>query len=81
MNIRYAPYFKVTLRKMPENIRRKFYKQVRNLAHNIAHPSLRAKKYHESQDIWQARIDRHYRFYFRIENDTYLLLKITAHSD
>lgn len=66
---------------LPETIRKKIKKQTRFLIENLRHPSLRAKKYDEAQDIWQARIDRHYRFYFRIEGDAYVLLKIAAHSD
>jgi hypothetical protein len=29
-------------------------------------PSLRAKKYDEAQDYWQARVNRDWRFYFTI---------------
>jgi len=32
----------------PPEIRKAFEKQVRLLAHNLRHPSLRAKKYHEA---------------------------------
>lgn len=81
MNIRYAGHFKAALRKIPREIRRKFYKQAAYLVRDISHPSLRAKKYDETKDIWQARVDRHYRFYFVIEGDTYILTNITKHAD
>ena len=45
----------------------------------LRHPSLRAKKYDEARDIWQARVDRAWRFYFQIKGDTYYLLNITPH--
>jgi hypothetical protein len=44
---------------------------------DIRHPSLRAKKY--DAERWQARVARDWRFYFRIEGDTYLLLDIMRH--
>ncbi len=57
----------------------KFDKQLGFLLTNLRHPSLRAKKYDEAQDIWQARLDENYRFYFRIEGDTYRMLSIIHH--
>ena len=81
MKSRTSPQFDEQYTTLPDAIKKKAKKQIHFLTENLRHPSLRAKKYDEIQDIWQARIDRHYRFYFRIENDTYLLLKITAHSD
>jgi mRNA interferase RelE/StbE len=57
----------------------KFDKQLTFLLSNLRHPSLRAKKYDETNDIWQARVDDDYRFYFTIHGDTYLLLSIIPH--
>ncbi len=54
-------------------------KQLSLLVHNFLHPSLRAKKYDEARDIWQARIDRSYRFYFQIRNSTFYILTIIKH--
>jgi mRNA interferase RelE/StbE len=45
-------------------------KQFNFLLSDVRHPSLHAKKYDESKDVWQGRIDRNYRFYFTIEGDT-----------
>jgi mRNA interferase RelE/StbE len=50
----------------------KFDKQLGFLLSNIRHPSLRAKKYDDARDIWQARADDDYRFYFQIVGDTSL---------
>lgn len=55
-------------------------KQLNLLIHNLRHPSLRAKKYDESNNVWQARVTKGYRFYFRIEGDTYRIITITPHS-
>ena len=57
----------------------KFDKQLHFLLANLHHPSLRAKKYDEARDVWQARVDRDYRFYFQIEDDTYRILSIVPH--
>jgi plasmid maintenance system killer protein len=46
---------------------------------NLHHPSLRAKKYDESDDRWQARVNKNWRFYFRIVDDTYRVLKLIPH--
>ena len=54
-------------------------KQLDFLAKDLRHPSLRAKKYDESRDLWQARISRDYRVYFLIERDTYIILTIRKH--
>jgi hypothetical protein len=37
------------------------------------------KKYDETNDIWQARVDDGYRFYFQIDGETYILLSIISH--
>jgi len=54
-------------------------KQLSFLAADLHHPSVRAKKYDEAQDIWQGRISRDYRFYFVTKGDTYYIIGITKH--
>ena len=63
----------------PRNVHRAFEKQLRYLLENLLHPSLHAKKYDEARDIWQARINRDWRFYFTITQDTYRIEKIIPH--
>ena len=75
----YLPGFKVKLRGLPQVVQRKFSKQVNFLLEDLRHPSLRAKKYDEGEDTWQARVDDDFRFYFLIERDTYVLLDIRKH--
>jgi mRNA-degrading endonuclease RelE of RelBE toxin-antitoxin system len=67
--------------KFPASVRAAFRKQVSLLARNIRHPSLRAKKYDESQGVWQARVTHTVRFYFQIQGNIYLLLDIEKHKD
>lgn len=68
-----------SLREAPEEIQKKFSKQLNHLLKNIRHPSLRAKKYDETKGIWQARADTRWRFYFLIHGDTYQLIDIMSH--
>jgi len=43
------------------------------------HPSLHAKKYDESHNVWQARINQDWRFYFTIEGATFYIVDMTRH--
>jgi hypothetical protein len=63
----------------PASVRNAFYKQASFLGVNRQHPSLRAKKFDEASDIWQGRVNRDWRFYFRIQGDVYLVTEIIPH--
>lgn len=60
-------------------VQKAFDKQARLLAANLQHPSLRAKKYDETNDVWQARVNRDWRFYFVIHGDIYIITTIIRH--
>ena len=79
MKIVYHPHFQKVLKKFPLSVQNKFEKQVIYLMENIRHPSLHAKKYDESSDLWQARVDGGVRFYFFIQKDSYTLVDISRH--
>lgn len=64
---------------LPVKVRKAFAKQLRFLLGNLQHPSLHAKKYDEGADLWQARVTRSWRFYFKIERDEYVIVAIIAH--
>ena len=68
-----------TLKDLPAVIRKAFYKQAGFLVQNLHHPSLHAKKYDEAEDKWQARVNKNWRFYFKIIGDTYVIQDITPH--
>jgi hypothetical protein len=63
----------------PREVQKAFTKQLAYLLRDLRHPSLRAKKYDEARDIWQARVAGSWRFYFRIEGDVYVLETIKPH--
>ena len=71
--------FERSYAKAPQQVQRVFDKQSLLLLQNLHHPSLRAKKYDESQNLWQARVNKDWRFYFLIQNNLYYIVDITPH--
>jgi mRNA interferase RelE/StbE len=65
--------------KAPPEVQKAFVKQIAFLARNLHHPSLRAKKFDESKNEWQARVSDDWRFYFRIDGDTYRISDVIPH--
>src|SRR5687768_11575119 len=78
MKIRYNPLAVKAFADAPWRFK-SLLKQAGFLVQNLNHPSLRAKKYDEANDRWQARVNRNWRFYFAIEGDTYIILDIIPH--
>jgi len=79
MKLRWTSHFARAYSKAPQEIQTAFDKQSLLLLQTLRHPSLRAKKYDESGDLWQARVTRNWRFYFLIRDDTYLIVAIIPH--
>jgi mRNA-degrading endonuclease RelE of RelBE toxin-antitoxin system len=79
MKVDYLPRALTALEDAPPAIRKAFFKQVKFLLKDIRHPSLRAKKYDEPLGRWQARINKGWRFYFSIADDTYVIRDIIPH--
>jgi mRNA-degrading endonuclease RelE of RelBE toxin-antitoxin system len=79
MRFEYSPHFLRSYLKAPLRIQRAFDKQSALLLQDIRHPSLRAKKYGGSENLWQARVTGSWRFYFTIEGDTCRLHEIKTH--
>jgi mRNA-degrading endonuclease RelE of RelBE toxin-antitoxin system len=79
MKLEYTKSAFKTLTDLPLPIRKAFYKQAAFLVENLRHPSLHAKKFDETADKWQARVNQDWRFYFRIVGDTYVVTGIMPH--
>ena len=79
MNRRLTPAADDSYAAAPDRIKKAFDKQARLLVESPRHPSLRTKKYDEARDIWQARVTKDWRFYFKIEGGTYVILDIVPH--
>ena len=65
--------------KLPITIQRKADRQFERLQEDLRHPSLHAKKYQGVDDVWQARIDRSWRFYFHIIEPDYVIISVIKH--
>ena len=63
----------------PLPVQKAFIKQASFLARSLQHPSLRAKKYDEANDLWQARVNDDWRFYFTLNGDTCQITNIIPH--
>lgn len=79
MKVDYLPRALKALRDAPPPVQKAFFKQVRLLERDLRHPSLHAKKYDEGLDSWQARVNKDWRFYFNIVDDTYVIRDIISH--
>jgi len=80
MKIEYSEAVIDALERAPEAVRKAFFKQVKFLETNLLHPPLHAKKYDEANDRWQARVNKAWRFYFRIDADTYFVTELMPHA-
>lgn len=78
MTITISPTAKKHLLKLPLNIQKKTEKQFSQLTENYQHPSLRTRKM-GGGDIFEGRIDIHYRFRFQVEGEDIYILTIGPH--
>jgi plasmid maintenance system killer protein len=79
MQLLRTAHFERNYAKAPLQVQRAFDKQSLLLLQNLHHPSLRAKKYDEPHGLWQARVNKGWRFYFLIQKDGYLIVSIIPH--
>lgn len=63
----------------PLPVQKAFLKQINFLVRDLSHPGLHAKKYNETEDLWQARINQDWRFYFKIDGGTYRIIELKPH--
>ena len=79
MKIEYSDAVTAALEDAPPAVRKAFFKQAKLLEQNLRHPSLRAKKYDEANDRWQARVTKGWRFYFTIIGAIYFITELIPH--
>jgi mRNA interferase RelE/StbE len=79
MNVRFTERADKDYAALSANVRKAFGKQLEFLLENPRHPSLRAKKLEGHDDLWQARVNRSWRFYFKAEGDEYAIIGIVPH--
>jgi hypothetical protein len=68
MTASYSKRFLKEYAAAPAAVRKAFDKQASLLLQSLKHPSLHAKKYSEASDLWQARVNRDWRFHEIIEH-------------
>ena len=79
MRLERTERFQRDFRALPKPSQRRAAKQLALFFQNPRHPSLRIKKMQGSQDIWEGRITRSYRFTFQIRDDACILRRIETH--
>lgn len=72
--------FKDAYHALPDKIQKRVDKQLKILAENMRHPSLRVKKIQGVKGIWEARMTKNCRLTFEIKKEEYILRNIGAHN-
>lgn len=80
MQVKYSKRFLKGYTKLAVNIRKKADKQITLLLQDVFYPSLRAKKM-GGEDVWEARVDKHYRLTFLKTDNNITLLAIGPHDE
>lgn len=68
--------------KLPEPIKKKVKRQLKNLAtYGVVHPGLSARKMLHTQplEIWEMRVDYHFRITFQVDGDVVYLRHVGTH--
>jgi mRNA-degrading endonuclease YafQ of YafQ-DinJ toxin-antitoxin module len=77
--------FKREFKKLPQQVKERANRKLKLLLMNPRHPSLRVKKIKGEvrgyKDVFEGRITRNYRFLFRVEEDSYVLLTCGTHDE
>lgn len=80
MIVHFSAGFKKQHQRLPVPQQKKFAKQLAYLTADLRHPSLRSRKM-AGADKFEARIDRHYRFTYIINDSEIWLLTIGPHDE
>lgn len=80
MTIVVSKQFRREYRRLPLAVQKKVDRQLRRLAENVQHPSLKARKMEGVAHVWEARVDLQYRLTFQIEGDIAQLRRVGTHA-
>jgi len=80
MNIVIAPEARGQLSGLPKHIQKKAKRQFNFLLQDYRYPSLHSRKM-SGLDLFEARIDLHYRFTFQIEGDVIYVFTVGPHDE
>lgn len=81
MKVHYYKGFDKSFLQLPQHIQKKTKRQVKQLSENPMHPSLRTRKIQGTPDLWEARVDIHYRMSFEMDKDTIYLRLVGNHDE
>jgi hypothetical protein len=81
MRTRTTPRFDRALAAAPPAVQQAMRKQARCLVEDFRHPSLQTHRVPGRPGYFQGRITLHWRFYYRIDEDTYVLTDLFKHKD
>lgn len=79
MTTRFLDSFVRDYKLLHPTIQKKVDKAVLQLTHNLRHPSIRARKLKNQADVWEARVDYHFRVTFRIVGDVISVRRVGTH--
>lgn len=80
MILRFSRNFQKQYKKLPRNLQGKIDKQLKLLLIDFRHPSLKASK-KSGSDEYEARVDYHYRFTYRVNGEEIYLLVVGHHDE
>ena len=76
----YTHQFKKLYQKLPQSAKQKVKRQLKLLATDLRHPSLHARKMSGTDNVWEARIDYHYRVTFQFDDNVIILRAVGTHA-
>lgn len=79
MEVYRTKIFEDDFTELPKTVRHRFEVELGIFLNNPLHPSLRCKKMAGTDDIWEVRITKGYRFTFTLQNHLCILRRIGSH--
>ena len=79
MNVQLSRRALMALMEAPQQIQKAFIKQMNFLCRDLKHPGLHTKKYDETNNLWQARINGDWRFWFEVHEEFYFVIDLGPH--
>jgi len=76
----FAEKFEKQYKKLPLPLQKKFTKQMKLLLQDFRHPSLKSRKM-QGQEVYEARLDYHNRFIYKIWEDEIWFIAIGPHDE
>ncbi len=74
-----TPQFGRAYRRLNKKIQDQVDRTIDLLIIDPRHPSLHTHKRKDDKTIWQARVTHNYPLYFQMQDETIILLSVTAH--